>query len=396
MAVALRMLADVCDFIIDCEHKTAPTQPQGYPSIRTPNIGRGRLILDGVNRVSEETYKDWTRRAVPQSGDLVLAREAPVGNVAIIPANLKVCLGQRTVLIRPDRNQVDTEYLVYRLLGDDIQGQFQSLSNGATVHHLNVADIRSLALPSLPPIPTQRQIAAILSAYDDLIENNTRRIAILEQMAHALYREWFVAFCFPGHQHVRMVDSPLGPIPEGWDAGTLEDALELQRGFDLPTFDRREGTVPVFSAGGQHGWHDKAKVRGPGVVTARAGSIGTVLLVNEDFWPLNTTLWVKSFKRASPIYAYFLLRDLDLGAINSGLAVPMLNRNYAYRLPMVLPPRQLIEEFDSHVVPQFALKHSLDVSSANLRRTRDLLLPKLIADEVDAGDARVELGARQP
>jgi type I restriction enzyme, S subunit len=383
MAVATKTLTDICEFIIDCEHKTAPTQPYGYPSIRTPNIGRGRLILDGVNRVSEETYKDWTRRAVPQTGDLILAREAPVGNVAIIPDNLKMCLGQRTVLIRPDRTHVDPRYLVYRLLGDDVQGQFQSLSNGATVRHLNVADIRDLALPALPPLLTQRKIASILSAYDDLIENNTRRIAILEQMAQALYREWFVEFRFHGHEYVHMVESPLGLVPEGWEVATLEDALELQRGFDLPTSSRREGIVPVYSAGGQHGWHDEAKVRGPGVITARAGSIGTVVFAHGDFWPLNTTLWVKTYRRVSPTYAYYLLRSLDLGAINSGLAVPMLNRNYAYRLPVTLPPKELVELFDVHAIPLFAMQRSLEVKNGNLRRTRDLLLPKLISGEVD-------------
>lgn len=132
--IKTKTLNDVCELIVDCEHKTAPTQATGYPSIRTPNIGRGRLILDNVNRVSEETYKAWTKRAIPQADDLILAREAPIGNVAIIPNNLKVCLGQRTVLIRPDKNKVESNYLVYLLLGDEIQGKILSVSNGATVH----------------------------------------------------------------------------------------------------------------------------------------------------------------------------------------------------------------------------------------------------------------------
>ncbi len=217
------VLSDVCEAIIDCEHKTAPTQSEGHPSIRTPNIGRGRLILDGVNRVSDETYKTWTQRMEPQAGDLILAREAPVGNVAIIPRCLKVCLGQRTVLIRPNRRKVLAEYLVYLMLGDEIQGRVQSLSNGATVHHLNMKDIRNLQLPTLPDLEEQRRIASILSAYDDLIENNTRRIAILEEMARRIYEEWFVRFRFPGHESVRMIESELGPVPEGWEAVRMED-----------------------------------------------------------------------------------------------------------------------------------------------------------------------------
>src|SRR6266568_6099829 len=276
-------LKDICKLIIDCEHNTAPIQPEGYPSIRTPNIGRGRLILEGVNRVSEETYKRWTQRAIPRVDDLILGREAPIGNVAIISKNLQVCLGQRTVLIRPDKSKVDPNYLVYLLLGDEVQGRILSVSNGATVHHLNMADIRNLRLPPLPPLPTQRKIASILSAYDGLIENNTRRIAILEEMAQSLYREWFVYFRFPGHEKKRMVESVLGMIPEGWEVVKLGDALTLQRGFDLPVGERFEGDVPVYAATGLNGTHNVAKVKGPGVLTGRSGSLGTVTYIHEDF-----------------------------------------------------------------------------------------------------------------
>jgi type I restriction enzyme S subunit len=154
----------VCEMIVDCEHKTAPVQAEGYPSIRTPNIGRGYFILDGVNRVSEETYRSWTRRAEPRPGDLIMAREAPVGNVAMVPAGLRPCLGQRTLLIRPDKSKVDARYLSYLLIGDEVQGVIHAMTNGATVPHLNMKDVRNLPLPTLPSISTQRKIAAILSA----------------------------------------------------------------------------------------------------------------------------------------------------------------------------------------------------------------------------------------
>jgi type I restriction enzyme S subunit len=176
-------LDDLCELIVDCEHKTAPTQEVGHPSIRTPNIGRGRLILDNVNRVSEETYRAWTQRAVPQAGDLIMAREAPVGNVAIVPHGLNPCLGQRTLLIRPDPDRVDGEFLNYYLNGPYVQGLVHAKTNGATVPHLNMKDVRRLPIPGLPPHPIQRRIAGILSAYDDLIENSQRRIKILEEMA---------------------------------------------------------------------------------------------------------------------------------------------------------------------------------------------------------------------
>ena len=210
-------LNDVCEFIVDCLHATAPTQDEGYPLIRTPNISKGRLDLDGVFRVSEDTYAAWTRRAIPQDGDLILAREAPAGNVAIIKNGVQVCLGQRTVHLRLDRKQVDPDFLCYYLLTPKQQGALLAGETGATSKHVNMKDIRRLPLEGLPNVEIQKKVGSILSAYDDLIENNRRRIALLEQAARLLYREWFVHLRFPGHEHVRIEDG----VPGGvgcWDS----------------------------------------------------------------------------------------------------------------------------------------------------------------------------------
>ena len=202
MSNTSKTLNDVCEFIADCLHATAPTQEDGYPLIRTPNIGKGRLILDGVYRVSEDTYKEWTRRAVPEANDLVLAREAPAGNVAIIKNGQQVCLGQRTVHLRPDPNQVDPDFLCYFLLTPQQQGLLLAGETGATAKHVNMKDIRRLSLKHLPGIEVQQRIGAILSTYDELIENNRRRIQLLEEASRLLYREWYVHLRFPGHEHV--------------------------------------------------------------------------------------------------------------------------------------------------------------------------------------------------
>jgi type I restriction enzyme S subunit len=151
-------LDTICDLIVDCEHKTAPTQDEGFPSIRTPNIGQGVLILDNVKRVSEETYKTWTKRAVPQADDLILAREAPAGNIAVIPQNLKVCLGQRTVLIRPKRDKLVSKYLAFLILSKDVQKQLLFHSKGATVGHINMKDIRAFKIYNLPSLAEQSKV----------------------------------------------------------------------------------------------------------------------------------------------------------------------------------------------------------------------------------------------
>ena len=167
----------LCELIVDCEHKTAPIQEIGYPSIRTPNIGKGVLILENVNRVSEETYQKWTRRAIPQANDLILAREAPAGNIAVIPENLEVCLGQRTVLIRPYRDKFISKYLVYLILSKDVQEMLLSHSTGATVEHVNMKDIRAFKIYNLSSIAEQQTIVTKL----DALSAETKRLETIYQ-----------------------------------------------------------------------------------------------------------------------------------------------------------------------------------------------------------------------
>jgi type I restriction enzyme S subunit len=178
-----KKLYELCELIVDCEHKTAPVQDEGYPSIRTTNIGKGKLILDGVNRVSQDTYDAWTRRAVPQSGDLIFAREAPAGNVAVIPNGLKVCLGQRTVLIRPKKAVFDPHFLAALLLAPQMQQRLVAQSKGATVKHINMKDIRALDVGSIPPTDVQQALAKRMS---DVSSERERLESLYQQKLIAL------------------------------------------------------------------------------------------------------------------------------------------------------------------------------------------------------------------
>ena len=236
-------LNDICEFIVDCPHSTAKDEGAGYPLIRTPNVGRGRLLLTDVHRVSEAVYKMRNLRATPQDDDLIMAREAPAGNVAIIKNGEKVCLGQRTVLLRPDKAKVCPDFLVYYLLAPQQQYSLLGTANGATVAHVNIPVIKNLPV-SMPPLEVQRKVAGVLSAYDSLIETNQRQIKLLEEAARRLYREWFVDLRFPGHEDVPVVDG----VPEGWKKERLVDIAEVQYGyaFDGMLFNTdREGTPIV-------------------------------------------------------------------------------------------------------------------------------------------------------
>jgi type I restriction enzyme S subunit len=401
-------LGDICEMIVDCEHKTAPIQETGYPSIRTPNIGRGYFILGNVNRVSDETYRKWTRRAVPKVGDLIMAREAPVGNVAIIPDGLQPCLGQRTVLIRCNNLKVIPRYLVYLLVGPIVQATIHSMTNGVTVPHLNVEDIRTLPLPDLPPLPTQRKIASILSAYDDLIENNTRRIQILEKMAQAIYREWFVHFRFPGHEEARMVDSgtELGEVPEGWEVARLmEIAEEIRRSVNPEEVDPE---TPYL--GLEHLPRKSIALDTWG----KAEDVNSTKLAFEKneilFGKIRPYLHKVGVAPISGICSsdtivikpkqpkYFSLAVSVISSnefvahatqTSQGTKMPRANWDVLVRYHLVIPPDTLLSQFNSIVENIIFLIQNLVFKNRNLRQQRDLLLPKLVSGELDVSELEI-------
>lgn len=405
-------LDEVCELIIDCEHKTAPTQKEGYPSIRTPNIGRGYFLLDNVNRVSEEIYRQWTKRAEPKYGDLIMAREAPVGNVAMVPNGLHPCLGQRTLLIRPIRSKVDPRYLVYLLIGDEIQNVIHAMTNGVTVPHLNMKDVRMLKLPPLPSLPTQRKIATILSSYDDLIENNLRRIKILEEMAQNLYREWFVEFRFPGHQNTSFVDSPLGRIPEGWEVVKMSEAIEVRPKLPTP----KSGQVPFVPMGslsensmlvGEIEYRIKAsgaRFQNGDTLLARItpclenGKTGFVqLLQSNDTVACGSTEFIVLRSRTlCPEYVYLMsrsdpFRDIAIKSMSGATGRQRVREECFDQFLLTQPTEEVLKQFHSIMHYKFQLIHSLSRKNQNLRRTRDLLLPKLISGEVDVSQLDVKI-----
>jgi type I restriction enzyme S subunit len=250
-------------------------------------------------------------------------------------------------------------------------------ASGGTRKALTKEMIERFEIPQ-PSIETQKRISGILRGYDDLIENNRRRMALLEDSARQLYREWFVRLRFPGHEHTPIVDG----VPQGWERAPLESALVLQRGFDLPTQDRQDGNVPIYGSTGILGYHDKAKAVAPGVVTGRSGTLGEVTYVDEDYWPLNTSLWVKEFKRVTPLFALFLLREMDLKQFNGGASVPTLDRKSVHRVDVLIPADTMLRAFDKFAADAFAQVKKLESQNQKLRQARDLLLPRLMNGEL--------------
>ena len=186
-------------------------------------------------------------------------------------------------------------------------------------------------------------------------------------------------------------ESNLGLVPKGWLIGELQDLLVLQRGFDLPASERIAGDYPLIAASGPSGTHHIAMAKGPGVVTGRSGVLGKVFLTLEDYWPLNTTLWVKKFNRATPCYAYELLKLLDFSSFNAGSAVPTLNRNHIHGLKYVLPPLELVQAYEdiARAIHLRVLENNRQVQT--LTQLRDTLLPRLISGQLRLSETEVSV-----
>ncbi len=344
-----------------------------YPFFQTGDIKAANLYLTEYTQTYSEAglaqSKMWDK------GTLCITIAANIAETAIL--GIPGCFPDSVVGFIPDPEKADVKFIKYYI--DILKLGMQSISRGTTQDNMSVEKLMSFDF-DIPDLPTQRKIAGILSAYDDLIENNLRRIKILEEMAQSLYREWFVHFRFPGHESAKFIDSSIGQVPKGWEVGKLEDVLVLQRGFDLPKAEREVGDIPIYAASGITGYHSESKVKGPGIVTGRSGTIGQVVYIHEGFWPLNTALWVKAFPRSEPLYAYFVLSSIDLKGFNSGAAVPTLNRNDIHSLETLIPPIALQSRFQENAGAMLAQARILTLSIQNLCRTRDLLLPKLLQD----------------
>ena len=310
-----------------------------------------------------------------------LVGTAPVlGGSFVVPESNRFLHNQRLGLIEvTDAARIDRGFLYYLLNTHDYRAQVRGSASGATVRHTSPGRIRDVVLRIPADTSSQRQIAQSLAAYDDLIDNNRRRIKLLEDSVRLLFDEWFVRLRFPGHAP----SANISGVPAGWSKVALDEVLLLQRGFDLPSQDRDAGDVPIYGSTGIVGLHNKAKVTGPGLVTGRSGTLGEVHFVAQDFWPLNTALWVKEFKRATPLFAMHLLRGMNLGQYNGGVSVPTLDRKVVHKAEVLLPAAPIIARFESTADDVYRQIYTLTDMNHKLRAARDLLLPRLMSGELN-------------
>jgi len=367
-----------------------------YPFFQTGDVKAAELYLSSYSQTYSE--KGLAQSKLWEPGTLCITIAANIAETAIL--TIRGCFPDSIVGFVAGPEKADVRFVKYAI--DTMKLRMQSISRGTTQDNLSLDKLLSFEIPT-PPLPTQRKIAAILSAYDDLIENNARRIAILEKMAQTLYREWFVHFRFPGHEGVRTVDSELGPIPEGWEVVKLGDIADINR----TSIRKNEApehinyvTISSVSPGRIEKVEPMAFEGAPGRarrIVKHGDIIWSTVRPNRRSYCLildpvpnmivSTGFAVITARTVPYTYLYHALTtDEFVGYLTNhatGAAYPAVSTDDFEDADVLLPPSELLALSHRVVLDFFDEKQNLHKRNGVLRRTRDLLLPRLISGEVD-------------
>lgn len=288
--------------------------------------GNEKYLTRAVNYLDREDLKTVKAKALP-AGTVIFPK---VG--AALLTNKRRILQTDTIV---DNNimglipqGVSSEFFYYWMLNFDVTSH---IGNGA-LPSINQGYVEKLEL-LLPTMREQERIVQILSTVDIEIQKTSEVLGGLYLLKKGLMQDLFTR----GISNKKFKETKIGTIPETWELNILENFCTLQRGFDLPVQKRSHGSVPIIASNGVIGVHSEAVVKGPGVITGRSGTIGKVLYVEEDFWPLNTTLYVKDFHGNDPKYVYYRLQSFKLENFSTGTGVPTLNRNIVHRESIAVP-----------------------------------------------------------
>jgi type I restriction enzyme, S subunit len=358
-------------------------QRVSHALIRSQNVFDRHFDDENLAFISED-HAVQLRNTSVQKGDVLLnitGDGVTFGRACIVPSRiLPACVNQHVSILRVDPCQADPGFLLSFLTHPQTKVYMESFNTGGSRRAITKGHIESFEVP-LPPLRTQRKIAGILSGYDDLIENNLRRIKILEKMAQSLYREWFVHFRFPGHESAEFVGSDLGQIPDGWDVKTIEELVKripVGKKYDQKSANP-SGTVPIFDQGktGVIGYHDEQ----PGVDASETDPV--IVFANHTCYQRLVHYPFSAIQNVLPF-----VPDPSLSrniywlhyATNGRLVLNDYKGHWPEfaALPVMVPPSGVCQRFGAFVAPLSIEMLKLERAVKILRQTRDLLLPKLL------------------
>lgn len=398
-------LGDVCRVIPGYAFKSSDWQDEGIPVVKIKNItGDNSVDLTEIDCVPESLLTPKLQKFVLKDGDILVAMTgATAGKVGKVRTDRPILLNQRVAKIAPA--EADPGFIWAVVSSQEYQEKFFYLADGAAQPNMSGGQIEGVEIP-LPPLPVQRRIAGILSAYDELMENSQRRIRLLEAMARALYREWFVHFRFPGHEKHPRVAAPLGDIPQGWEVCALGDFVQFKSGFAFKsgTFtadgEHRLVTIKNVQDGAFNPQSDSRMNELPknlppycvlndgDILLSLTGNVGRVCLVYDGPFLLNQRV-----SKLAPVEAfdwamtYCMFREpemrVKLEQLSNGVAQQNLSPVLASKMEFARPPRELRQHFATAAEPMVRRIVQLYTTTQNLRRTRDLLLPRLLSGQVN-------------
>lgn len=360
--------------------KNGITRPARSRGVGHKMINMGELFAhDRINDIPMERVHLSERElssALVEPGDLLFARQSLVlsgaGKCSIVTdVSEPTTFESHIIRVRLDTAVADPRFYHYYFKSPG-SGMRAIVTQGVQAG-IRANDLKRLVV-CVPPIDQQRKVVLRLASYDDLIENNSRRIRLLENAARLLYREWFVRLRFPGHEHARIVDG----VPKGWQRKQLGDIATLQYGKALKAESRVPGPHPVYGSSGIVGTHDAALSLGPGIIIGRKGNVGSLYWSCGDFYAIDTVYFIGPAE--SDLFLYYALCNTPF--ISTDVAVPGLNRNYAYSRPMLIPGDTLRNAFLDIVQPMHRQIETLTNQNQKLAAARDLLLPRLMSGEI--------------
>lgn len=372
-------LGDICKYVTSGGTPKSSIkeyyEPKQIPWLKTKEVNYCR-IYETESYISKDGLDNSSAKMIPQNSVIVAmyGQGDTAGRVAI--NKIPLTTNQACCNLIIDETKACYEFVYYQLV--TLYEKMVSLKNGGAQPNLNAAIIKSMEI-KLPPLKTQRYIADILSSYDNLIENNQKQIKLLEEAAQRLYKEWFVDLRFPGHENTKIVDG----VPEGWSRTNINEILTFHRGYDLTKNEMKAGRYPVVGSTTVIGYHNEFKIKGPGIVTGRSGSLGKYQFIWDNFWPHNTSLYISDYKDHNIFFVYSLLQTVDFASLNNGGSIPTLNRNVLSNIEVIEPTDELQEMFAKIAEPQYQKIKNLEKQNDRLKTARDLLLPKLMSGEVE-------------
>jgi type I restriction enzyme, S subunit len=396
MSWQTQKLETVADFCLGKMLDQKKNRGEPLPYLANVNVRWDEFDLADLREMRFEQHE--LDRYGLKYGDIVMCEGGAPGRCAIWKEQRSSMMIQKALhRIRP-HDCLRPEFLYYFFLYKGRTGHLASLFTGSTIKHLPREKLALVEVP-VPPHSTQDQIALVLSAYDDLIENNRRRIQLLEQAARLLYKEWFVHLRFPGHEHTQIIDG----VPDGWKVGTIGDLGEVITG-KTPSKKKPENfgsDLPFIKTPDMHGnaivvhteeslSEEGAKTQANKTLPPRSilvSCIGTVGAVAFNASPAQTNQQINSIVPASDLvtyWAYFMAKELKplLEGMGGGATMANVNKSKFSGIKVVIPSKQLLNLFSDFAKPVFDQIENLTISNALLAKARDLLLPKLMNGEV--------------